>query len=41
MKEGINELVPLSHKTATCIHETISNTPAGVNTVNKPDVITS
>ena len=31
MKEGVDELAPLSHKTATCTRDIISYAP-GVNT---------
>ena len=37
MKQSVDELVPLSHKTAACTHDIISYAP-GIYTVNRHDV---
>ena len=37
MKEGVEELAPLSYKVAPCTHDIISNVPTS-NTINRHDV---
>ena len=37
-QKGVDELTPLSHKTAACTYDIISYAPA-VNTVNRCDVM--